>query len=61
MRRVLPQLITKQPLQPAQQPAPVVRVAATPVAPVTAQQTRPIMSFCGWSKGEVYKDHFESG
>lgn len=29
----------------------------------TAQlpQHRYIMSFCGWDKGEVYKDHFDNG
>lgn len=29
--------------------------------PVQVSKERTIMSFCAWSKGEIYKDHFEHG
>jgi len=33
-------------------------VARQPLAP---PHKRYVMSFCGWSKGEIYRDHFDHG
>lgn len=43
----------------------VVRLARLPPTvtkqPLSVVQQRQVMSFCGWNKGEVYKDHFDTG